>query len=215
MKILRGFLSISFVFLALFGGSHPPASPGNPIKDLILEILGVFSCDFERPKPLTKNLVGTWQMSLVDVVPKIPEIPLADPIRKKSSWQISDSGGKLTIRYDGSTKWYRENSIAKFTVSAPSVTTYSDDTRCLFSGTGKTYIDNIPKIWEMPPVMWRAISVNYTDSVSITMNSDDTVTAIIKVIVDGQYTETGILTKKGQVYPINATEVITYTGVRR
>ncbi len=39
LKIFRGFISVVFVFFALFGVSHPPASPGNPIENLITKLL--------------------------------------------------------------------------------------------------------------------------------------------------------------------------------
>jgi hypothetical protein len=210
MKFFRGFFSVIFICLALFGGSQPPASPGNPIKDLIEKIfIEPFTCSTKPKEPLTKTLAGTWRMSLVNVSPELPDLSVADPIKKSSTWKISGSGRALSIRYDGSMKWYKEPPLVSFEVSSPSVTTYSNDTRCLFSGSGKTYMKTFIKIWEFPPSIMSNISVNYTDTVSITMNSDDRITAVIKATVGGQFTE------RGKINPINAVETITYTGVRK
>ncbi len=206
MKIFNVFFCIMFVFCTLFGGSHPPSNPGNFIEDLIDKLLSPLLCIPE--KPVKKNLVGAWDMSLVSVTPEIPKIPGLNPIKDKSTWLIIDSDTRLFISYDGSAaKWYNEPLDITFTASRHYGTPNSTKKACTFSGTGSAVKDSLFLIYS-------DISARYTDSVSITMNGDDSVTATIKVTVSGQYTEE-IPFMKAETKSINAVETITYSGVRK
>jgi hypothetical protein len=208
MNIFRGCLYLTFAFIVLFSSTNPHPDPRNFIEDIFDELIGTLTCSLDEREPIKKNLVGTWDMSLVSVNPKIPDIPLANPIKSKSTWQIIEAGNRLLISYDGSAKWYDEPPLVEFTASRPQGTPNSSKSSCVFNGTGYTSIKMVP-VSILPPVIWRDISVNYNDSVSITMNSDDRATATIKVIVKGQYTE------GGEAKSFNAVETITYRGVRR
>jgi hypothetical protein len=208
LNIFRGLMSVVFVFFALFGGSHPPAT-GNPIEDLIIRIMsGIWSCDNEPGTALKNTLVGTWHMSLAAVVPPLPDIPF-NPIKKSSNWQISDSGARLSIRYDGKDRWYSEPPLVHFEgVPLPSGTPNEAKTSCTFNGSGKAFLKTFIKP-AFPPSLLTDLTGNYIDSVSITMQTDDSVTATIIVTLNGQYTE------DGKVNKLYAKETITYTGVRR
>lgn len=129
MKIFGSFISVVFIFSALFGGSHLPVKPENPIEVLVADLVDdAFSCDFLDNTPgqsFKKNLIGAWQMSLVSVNPKINNpIPLYDPIKSKSTWKIfqvyqSDptKPNRLTLEYDGTYKWYNDPPLINLTAS--------------------------------------------------------------------------------------------------
>jgi hypothetical protein len=201
MNFARGIIFASFAFVALFSSSHPPVNPGNFIEDIVNDLIGTLTCIDLDEKESKKNLVGTWDMSLVSVTPEIPKIPLANPIKKKSTWQIIDSKNRLLISFDKSAKWYDEPFLVDFVVSPHRDRPNSTKSACVFSGQGTTAIDSIPFVAS-------DISVHYTDSISITMNGDDRIAATIKVTVNGKFS------KGDQVNPINVVETITYTGVR-
>jgi hypothetical protein len=209
MNIFRGIVFVSFAFMALFSSSHPPVNPGDFIGDIINELIGTLTCtDLDEKEP-KKNLVGTWDMSLVSVTPEIPKIPVINPIKDQSTWIIIDSGNKLFISYDGSPKWYKEPKGITFTASRHYETPNSSKTACTFSGKGGLEIASLLLIYS-------DISVRYTDSVSIVMKGDDRITATIKVTVSGQYTEQNPpVIGEEKTNSINKEETIIYSGVRR
>ncbi|MBM3149727.1 MAG: hypothetical protein FJ008_06920 [Chloroflexi bacterium] len=134
-------------------------------------------------------LAGSWQMTRLSISPQVPlpDVVLSQVIPQKATWTISRVGGKLTIDYGGKDTWYNTLGIP-VQKKQVQVTEGSDNKSCTFKGGGIIQMQGLPTLLSSAiSASVQNITVDFSDSVDLTLSPDGTLSAKISVQAGGKY----------------------------
>jgi len=159
----------------------------------------------------SEPLTGSWSMSRVSIEPElpsaVPDFVVDQVIPKSSTWKISSSGSQMKITYGGRSTWFNPMGI-DINGKATSATEADDKKSCVFSGGGGVDIEKLPAVMSFIGDV-RDISASYTDEVSVTLTSQDRISAVITFDATGSYVSSG----GSKSFSYQGT--ITYSGKRK
>jgi len=159
----------------------------------------------------TEPLTSNWKMTRVSIDSPFPAIMpglIVDQLIPKSpTWSISLTGGQLKPTYDGRVTWFNPLGLV-VNVKTPSITEGADKKSVTLSGGGTIQAGKLPG----PLALLGSVSnltIDYTDTIVVTMTSQDQISAIITYSASGSYT--------GSKGPdsFNNAATVKYTGTRK
>jgi hypothetical protein len=163
----------------------------------------------------SEPLTSSWSMTRTGYQPPFPStIPgfLVDQVFPKSpTWKITLSGGQLTPTYDGRATWFNPMGFG-VKANAVTATENADKKSCTFKGGGTLSAATLPGALSLLGTLTGGMSditVNYTDTIVVTMTSATQITATITYSSSGSYT--GGKGKDNFNYPGS----LTYTGTKK
>ena len=163
----------------------------------------------------SEPLTSSWSMTRTGYQPPFPPaVPgfLVDQVFPKNPvWSISVSGSQLALAYDGRATWF--NPMGMNTKTNPVTATENADKKsCTFKGGGNLSASKLPGALSLLGALtggMEDISVNYTDTIVVTLTSPTQITATITYSSSGSYT--------GGKGPdkFNYPGSLTYTGTKK
>ena len=159
----------------------------------------------------SEPLTSSWRMSRTSIDPSFPSmIPgfvVDQIIPKNPTWSITLSGSQIKATYDGRSTWFNPMGLA-VNVKTPSISESTDKKSVEISGGGSIKTDRLPG----PLALLGTVSdltINYTDKITVTITSQDQISAVITYSASGKYT--------GSKGPdsFNNSATVKYTGTRK
>jgi len=137
----------------------------------------------------------------------IPGFVVDQIIPKNPTWSITLSGSQIKATYDGRSTWFNPMGLA-VNVKTPSISESTDKKSVEISGGGSIKTDRLPG----PLALLGTVSdltINYTDKITVTITSQDQISAVITYSASGKYT--------GSKGPdsFNNSATVKYTGTRK
>jgi len=163
----------------------------------------------------SEPLTSSWKMTRVTIDPPFPAVMpglIVDQVIPKSpTWTISLSGGQLKPSYDGRATWFNPLGIA-VTVNPATITESPDKKSATLNGGGLIQAASLPGALSLAAAAAGGVSnlkINYTDTVTVTLISDNKISATITYSAPGTFT--------GSKGPdsFNNSATIKYTGTRK
>jgi len=150
-------------------------------------------------------------MSRVSIDPSFPTVipgfVVDQVIPKNPTWSITLSGSQIKATYDGRATWFNPMGLT-VNVKTPSISESTDRKSVEISGGGTIQAEKLPG----PLALLGAVSnltINYTDKITVTMTSQDRISAVITYSASGKYTGS----KGPDSFNNNAT--VKYNGTRK
>ena len=159
----------------------------------------------------SEPLTSSWKMSRVSIDPSFPTVipgfVVDQVIPKNPTWSITLSGSQIKATYDGRATWFNPMGLT-VNVKTPSISESTDKKSMEISGGGTIQAEKLPG----PLALLGAVSsltINYTDKITVTMTSQDHISAVITYSASGKYTGS----KGPDSFNNNAT--VKYNGTRK
>lgn len=137
----------------------------------------------------------------------IPGFVVDQVIPKNPTWSITLSGSQIKVTYDGRATWFNPMGLT-VNVKTPSISESTDKKSVEINGGGTIQAEKLPG----PLALLGSVSnltISYTDKITVTMTSQDNISAIITYSASGKYTGS-----KGSD-SFNNSATVKYTGTRK